>query len=422
MPLFENWQDELNFVDSLMKRVSLESDPNEMVRTYVAGIRQIFPADRWISISRRGLDPPYVRITRSTLWQTQVDPWKEKARLPILDGGTLSDLLYRNQPCVELDFHADPSDPAYEHLAGARSLMALPQYDNGESLNMAISMWNQPGAFDPARVPGMLWQANLFGRATHNMVLRQELGAAYAAIDRELQAVGAIQRSLLPTELPVIPRLSLAAFYETSQRAGGDFYDVFPLPDGQWGILIGDVSGHGTPAAVMMAVTHTLAHSHPGPPVPPRDVLRRLNAILCSRYTRGNGTFITAFYAVFDPRNGELRYACAGHNPPRVRRAGAVLELGETGGLPLGVVAESDYPEASVALRSGDVLFLYTDGIVEAFSASGEMFDTPRLDRILLAAGDEPETIISTVNCELRVFVGDRPLSDDRTMLVGRVN
>lgn len=422
MAVFERWQDELDFVDSLMRRVSLESDPNEMVRTYVAGIRQIFPADRWISISRRELDPPYVRITRSTLWSTPIDPWKNKSQLPILDSGVLSDLIYRNQPYVELDFHADPSDPAYDHLAGARSIMALPQYDNGESLNMAISIWNQPNALDPARVPAMLWQANLFGRATHNMVLRQDLGAAYAAIDRELQAVGAIQRSLLPTELPEISRLSLAAFYETSQRAGGDFYDVFPLPGGQWGILIGDVSGHGTPAAVMMAVAHTLAHSHPGPPMPPRDVLRRLNSILCLRYTRGNGTFITAFYAVFDPVSGQLRYASAGHNPPRVRRNGAVIELSETGGLPLGVVAESDYPEASIKLLTGDVLFLYTDGVVEAFNPAGEMFDTPRLDKILLAASDDPGTIISTVNGELQVFVGDRPLSDDRTMLVGRIN
>lgn len=357
MQRFDSWQDELAFVDELMKRVSRESDPNEMVRTYVTGMRRVFHADRWVSISRRGLDPPYIRITRSTVWPQPVDPWKEKSRLPILDGGLLSELLYRNEPIVLLDFHPDPADPAYEHLAGMRCLMALPQYDDGEALNMAISMWTEPNALDPNRVPTLLWQANLFGRATHNMVLRQELGAAYAAIDRELQAVGAIQRSLLPTRLPTIPRLRLAASYETSQRAGGDFYDLFPLPGEKWGVLLGDVSGHGTPAAVMMAVAHTLAHSHPGPPMPPSDVLSRLNHVLCSRYTNGNGTFITAFYGVFDPSNGTLQYACAGHNPPRVRRGDAVISLNEAGGLPLGVLGEAEYPEATIRLARGTSCF-----------------------------------------------------------------
>lgn len=421
MQLFERWQDELEFVDELMKRVSREHDPNEMVRTYVSGIRKIFPADRWVSISRRDLDSPYVRITRSTLWDEQPDPWKNKASLPMIDGGVLSDLIYSNRPAVIHDFHPDPADPAFQHLAEMRSLMALPQYDNGEALNMAISMWKHPNGIEPARVASMLWQANLFGRATHNMVLRQELGAAYAAIDRELQAVGAIQRSLLPTDLPEVPRLKLGASYETSQRAGGDFYDMFPLPDGQWGILIGDVSGHGTPAAVMMAVAHTLAHSHPGPPMPPSDVLERLNYVLCTRYTRGNGTFITAFYAVFDPDTGHLRYASAGHNPPRVRHGDTVYGLDATGGLPLGVSVDAVYPEVSTTLHAGDMLYLYTDGIIEVFNSGGEMFDTPRLDNILLRAGDDPATIVATVNCELKLFAGSGPPSDDRTMLVAIV-
>lgn len=421
MEIFDTWQDELAFVDALMKRVSRESDPNEMVRTYVSGIRRVFHADRWISISRRGLDPPYVRITRSTIWPQPVDPWKEKSRLPIVDGGLLSELIYRNEPTVLLDFHPDPADPAYEHLAGMRCLMALPQYDDGEALNMAISMWEAPNGLDPKRVPTMLWQANLFGRATHNMVLRQELGAAYAAIDRELQAVGAIQRSLLPTQLPQIPRLRLAASYETSQRAGGDFYDLFPLPEGKWGILLGDVSGHGTPAAVMMAVAHTLAHSHPGPPMPPRDVLARLNHVLCSRYTHSNGTFITAFYGVFDPADGVLHYASAGHNPPRIRRSGAVFDLNEAGSLPLGVLPDAEYAEATVRLERGDVLLMYTDGIVEAFGPTGEMFDVSRVDDVLLRCGNDPDSIIAQLNCELAIYTANQPMSDDRTMLVACV-
>ena len=119
--------------------------------------------------------------------------------------------------------------------------------------------------------------SSLFGRATHNLVLRNELKHAYEIVERELKVVADIQRSLLPQVLPKIPNLELAAYYRTSRWAGGDYYDFFPLPDGRWGILVADVSGHGTPAAVMMAITHSLAHSLPGPADPPAALLGHVN-------------------------------------------------------------------------------------------------------------------------------------------------
>ena len=97
---------------------------------------------------------------------------------------------------------------------------------------------------------------------------------AYEIVEHELKVVADIQRSLLPQVLPAIPGLELGAYYQTSQWAGGDYYDFFPLPDGRWGILIADVSGHGTPAAVMMAITHSLAHGLPGQPDPPAVAAR----------------------------------------------------------------------------------------------------------------------------------------------------
>src|SRR5690606_22631128 len=118
---------------------------------------------------------------------------------------------------------------------------------------------------------------NLFGRATHNLVLAERLEETYTAVDRELQAVANIQRSLLPSELPKISTMRLAAHYQTSRRAGGDYYDFFPLADNRWGILIADVSGHGTPAAVMMAITHVIAHTQPGQATPPSRMLNFLN-------------------------------------------------------------------------------------------------------------------------------------------------
>ena len=149
--------------------------------------------------------------------------------------------------------------------------MAIPMFDQGVALNMVILLRKEPAAFPKEELPELVWLSNLFGRATSNLVLSDELQRANQALDREMKAVGEIQRSLLPARLPKIPTLDLATYYQPSQRAGGDYYDFFPLPSGKWGIFIADVSGHGTPAAVLMAVTHCIAHTHPGPPSrPPR--------------------------------------------------------------------------------------------------------------------------------------------------------
>ena len=122
---------------------------------------------------------------------------------------------------------------------------------------------------DRAIIPMLHWQGNLFGRGTSNLVLRNQLGEALTALDRELEVVGEIQKSLLPQTLPTIKGFDIAASYLTSARAGGDYYDFFPLNNGRWGLFIADVAGHGTPAAVLMAITHAIAHSQPGTHTPP---------------------------------------------------------------------------------------------------------------------------------------------------------
>ena len=154
--------------------------------------------------------------------------------------------------------------------------------------------------------------------------------------------MGEIQRSLLPAVLPKIPTLDLASHYQPSQRAGGGYYDFFPLPGGKLGIFIADVSGHGTPAAVLMAVTHCIAHTHPGPPQPPATVLDYLNHHLAALYTNQNDNFITAFYGVYEPRDRTLTSAaCAGQlqpaPPQTLSRRDFVAAQPRADGLPLGI-------------------------------------------------------------------------------------
>ncbi|MEX2186274.1 MAG: PP2C family protein-serine/threonine phosphatase, partial [Pirellulales bacterium] len=226
-----------------------------------------------------------------------------------------------------------------------------------------------------------------------------------------------------PQTLPEIPNLDLAAFYQPSRRAGGDYYDFFPLPEGKWGIFIADVSGHGTPAAVLMAITHSIAHSHPGPPSPPGEVLAYLNHQLVARYTSLNETFVTAFYGIYDPAERSIRYASAGHNPPRVKRCqdGELLSLDAAGGLPLGVSAEVRYDEAVEMLRTGDQIMFYTDGITEMHNGRGELFGARRLDDVLAGCKQEASALLDRVLSAVDSFADGQPSDDDRTLIVARV-
>jgi phosphoserine phosphatase RsbU/P len=417
-----HWQERLQGLMTLVRSMSEINDPQEMVRAYGQAMRESFPTDGFVAISRRGLGRPYVRITRSHLWDINHDPWKNQAKLPLLDRGILSKLIYDEEAVIIDDLHVEADDPAYEHLAGFRTLSAIPQFDGGASLNMIISLNREPGTFDLESFPERVWMSNLFGRATQNLVLAQELKKAGEAIDRELRVVGEIQRSLLPTPLPVIAGLELAAHYQTSRRAGGDYYDFFPIDDGRWGIFIADVSGHGTPAAVMMAMTHTMAHAFPGEPTPPARLLTYLNQRLTQAVS--SGSFVTAFYGIYDPATRQLRYASAGHNPPRVMHAGSCQPtiLDPVQGLPLAVEADETYDEAEVQLHIGDTLLLYTDGITETFGPGREMYGTARLDQTLCQHGaGSASDLVQAILASVRAFAGDDQAVDDRTLLVARV-
>jgi sigma-B regulation protein RsbU (phosphoserine phosphatase) len=419
----EHWQERMRFIVEMMREMSLQVEPQSMVHSYKKRMRQIMPIDRHISLSRRDLEHPRVRITRTSLWSEDVNPWQAKERLPVIEGGLLSELIYGNEPRLIDDLRVARDDPAYDYLAGPRSLMAVPLFDQGVAMNMVVIMRNEPAAFDRAGFPEWVWLSNLFGRATHNLVLAEELRNAYKTVERELKIVADIQRSLLPKTMPAIPGLGLAAHYQTSRWAGGDYYDFFALPDGRWGILIADVSGHGTPAAVMMAILHSLAHTLPGPPDPPTKLFEHVNQHFATSYTSDGEGFVTAFYGIFDPARRELTYANAGHNPPRLKRCedGSVLALDGVANLPLGVFPNQQYGQTTLKLRPGDQIVFYTDGITEAQNAEGAMFGAERLDAALENCHLDAQGLIATVLATLQDFTGGLPPNDDRTVVVAKV-
>jgi sigma-B regulation protein RsbU (phosphoserine phosphatase) len=418
-----DWQHRMDHIVSMMRELSQQTDPQAMVRTYARRMREIMPLDGFMSLSRRGLEPPYYRVTRSGLWKEEINPWADKDRLPVYRGGILGDLIYSDEPRIIDDLVVPEDDPAAAHLAGFQSLMAMPNFDQGVGMNMTILLRNERAAFDRERFPENVWTSNLFGRATHNLVLNDELRKAYEATERELKIVADIQRSLLPKKLPEIATLELAAYYQTSRFAGGDYYDFFPLSDGRWGIMIADVSGHGTPAAVLMAVTHSIAHSYPGSPELPSKLLDFVNHHLVARYTSDNSTFVTAFYGIYDPVSRVMTYSSAGHNPPLVRRCSDVslMELDGARRFPLGLFDHASHEDSTLQLVPGDQIILYTDGITEAADRSGRLFGVERLERAIRSCHKDADELIQSLLSDLEAFTGGQPATDDRTILVARV-
>ncbi|MCB9846416.1 MAG: PP2C family protein-serine/threonine phosphatase [Phycisphaeraceae bacterium] len=427
-PLHESWRDELREVVDLMRDLSRISDPQEAGRMYGDRVRQrLVPMDEFIAVSRRGLTAPNYRITRSSRWREEINPWQQPDKLPMFSSGLLGELLYSDEPAIieDLPSRLSKDDPAYDYLRRARLMVTMPQYEDGIALNMNVVLMHDADSLPLERVPTMVWNSNLYGRGTLNLVLRRELAEAYEdlrraheAIDHEMRAVGDIQRALLPQTLPSIPGLDLAAYYETSRRAGGDYYDLFDINDHAWGIFIADVSGHSTPAAVVMAITHAVAHLHPTRGAPPGEMLNFVNRTLAERYAPSTGAFVTAFYGIYDSSEGALTYARAGHNPPLLRQAGQVRQLNDVGGFPLGIETGERYEEGRVALNPGDAIVLYTDGLTEARNASDDMFGVEGMAAILRGhRGTAAEILRASVDA-VRRFDGGGPPLDDRTALV----
>ena len=414
-----DWRTVLDQITTTMRAMSLQDDPQEMVQTFGEQVRAHQPTDGFISLSRRGLLAPQYRITRSSRWTDDIDPWKEPDRLPLLSGGLLGELLYGDVPRVIDELELAEDDPAREYLEGHRSLIAIPHYAQGVGQNMVLLLRNTPGAFPPDQVLEWVWISSLFGRATQSLVLSVELKTAYAMVERELEIVAGIQRSLLPKTIPTIPTLDIAAFYATSKWAGGDYYDFFRLPDGKWGILIADVSGHGTPAAVLMAVTHSLAHGHVGPHDPPSALLEQVNRQLTTLYTADNEAFVTAFYGLYDPATRLLTYSSAGHNPPRLMRCdqGIIESIDGARSLPLGLLAEEAYENATLDLHPGDQITFYTDGITEALDPLGNQFGLDRLDAILSRCGGNAQNLVADVVAEVQAFTQGTTPADDQTLI-----
>ncbi|MDH3404304.1 MAG: PP2C family protein-serine/threonine phosphatase [Acidobacteriota bacterium] len=246
------------------------------------------------------------------------------------------------------------------------------------------------------------------------LVLTMELVDRIRVRD-ELEIARQLQRDLLPDRVPEVAGYSVAHSYRTANTIGGDYYDLLPTPDGRIAVVVGDASGHGIAAGLLMAIANaTLKTALDLDPRPPA-VIALLNRAL---YRTGDRrAFMTFFYGLLDPASGELDYACAGHPFPLLRRAGGGVEELGVGQLPLGMRPELDVGADRTRLHDGDLLMLFSDGLPEAVGRNGEAFGFERLRRLLADVGS-PQTIHDRVLMAFDQHRGGEPLTDDVTLLV----
>jgi serine phosphatase RsbU (regulator of sigma subunit) len=238
-------------------------------------------------------------------------------------------------------------------------------------------------------------------------------------IEQELEVARSIQQASLPKEVPTLEGWQITPFYQPAREVGGDFYDFFELEDGLVGVVVGDATGKGIPAALVAeATSHMLrAVAQALGSVSPGEVLGRVNETLLARIPQN--MFVTSFYAILDPEKCTLSYANAGHNLPYLWHGGAAEEL-RARGMPLGLMAGMSYEEKETTLESGDGALLYSDGLVEAHDPKGEMFGFPRV-RAQVAERGEERSLGELLMEELYSFVGEGwEQEDDITLLTLR--
>ncbi len=240
-------------------------------------------------------------------------------------------------------------------------------------------------------------------------------------LEDELLIAKQIQRGLLPASLPMIPRCAIGAANLSSKQVGGDYYDVIQIAPQRFVIAIGDVSGKGAPASLLMANLQAAIRALVPLGLPLADLTRLVNDLLCDN--TGGERFITFFWGILDVEAGTFRYVSAGHNPPMLFRPDGSRELLDRGGLILGIMKTMrPYEEGCVAFAPGDLLVLYTDGVSEAMSASSEEWGEERLEALIRSRRDDsPDDLIDAVVAAVKVHARDTEQSDDITLVVVRM-
>jgi sigma-B regulation protein RsbU (phosphoserine phosphatase) len=337
---------------------------------------------------------------------------------PLVDDGAAPDPEGRVLVCNR----REDRPPA---LAGApaEKLLAVPISSDGRPLGLLVvaDKENRAGGIDdfgPADARILSLFGNQAAIALENARLHRE-AVEKEKMEREIEIAASIQRAILPATLPAVNGILIAAGNRPTRQVGGDFYDVYPLPDGRVAFCVADVSGKGMPAALLVSTVHACIHLLVESGVSDlTGLIARINHHL-ARFSVTR-KFVTMFLAVFDPADRSLRYVNAGHNPG-IWISEAGVKLLPSGGVPIGMFALAPQNESRVELAPGDLVVLYSDGITEAVDARDEEYGMERLTGLLEAGRAlPPNTLKDRIFAAVESFTRGVAQYDDQTVLVAR--
>ncbi|HJR86094.1 MAG TPA: SpoIIE family protein phosphatase [Acidimicrobiia bacterium] len=340
--------------------------------------------------------------------------------VPIDDNDPLFTFLLATGGPIEVE-RINLESPALSEIRAQGVQLIVPLIAQGDligTLNLGRRLSDQPYSTDDRKLlAGLAGQVAPAIRVAQ-LVRQQEAEAKERErIDQELRVASLIQQTLLPKELPHLAGWDIEAYYQSARAVGGDFYDFIPLSGDRIGLVIGDVTDKGVPAALVMATTRTTLRGVAAHTDDPGELLFRANNSLIPEIPPA--MFVTCLYGVLNTETGELVYANAGHNLPYVRTASGVTEL-RARGMPLGLLPDMNYEVLTARVELGETMLLTSDGIVEAHSTDGEMFGFPRLQKLVAGHEGGPD-LISAILDELHRFQGfDSEQEDDVTMVTVR--
>jgi serine phosphatase RsbU (regulator of sigma subunit) len=327
---------------------------------------------------------------------------------------------------VEID-KLDLHSPALKAMKAAQIKVVVPLVSQGELiglLNLGPRLSQQEYSADDRKLLNDLATQTAPAVQVAQLVRQQQQQAQERErIEQELRVARLIQQTLLPKHVPDVAGYQLAAYYQPAREVGGDFYDFLELDEDHLGLVVGDVTDKGVPAAIVMATTRTMLRASAQRLDSPGEVLKRVNDVIVRDIPPN--MFITCLYAILDLKSGLLRYANAGHDLPYRRRStshgagagGGAEELRATG-MPLGLLPGMSYEEKEIILQRGDTVLFYSDGLVEAHDPHREMFGFPRLQGLVGAHRSDGPAMVNFLLTELRRFTGQEWEQEDDITLV----
>ncbi|MFZ0750323.1 MAG: SpoIIE family protein phosphatase [Pyrinomonadaceae bacterium] len=385
---------------------------NETLEQIVTLVFESVPGDRCM-IMMRDQDNPELKVAVARLRDRQGDVGEIRISRSVID-----EVVNNGKSVLTSDAQSDPRFMGGTVvLQGVRSVLAVP-LGVGENV-FGIIYADSPiaeGRFTEDHLKVLTTLASVAAIRVENARLTEEQFER-ERLERELQVASEIQQRFQPASAPQVPGYELQGISFPCYEIGGDYYDFIHKANGNLVVALGDVSGKGTAAALLMSSLHAAVHAQFDTHGSLAETISAINRYLVESIPANR--FVTLFYADLNPTTGELAFLNAGHNPPLIGHASGTMEQLAAGGLPLGIMADADFREGRTTLNAGDVLVIYSDGVSEAVSPTGEEFGPTRLYEAVARNLDASAAgIRDRIESALTKFAQGTPAADDITLVI----